>query len=47
MKKVPMRTWNLEDFLVSRKRKKPLQVTQTMLPESPEEKELVVAQLIV
>jgi len=32
-------TWNLEDFLVPSRRKKPPQVTWAMMPETPEVKD--------
>jgi len=34
--------WNLENFLVPNKSKKPPEVTQASMPESPEEKELAI-----
>jgi len=38
--------WNLEDFLVPTKRKKPPQVTRATVPELSEEKELAIVQLL-
>ena len=47
MDKIPTITWNLEDFLVPSKRKKPPQVTQATMPKPSKEKEMAVAQLFV
>ena len=46
-KKIPTRTWKLEDILVPYKSKKPPQVTPVTVPEPLEEKELAIAQLLV
>jgi len=45
--KLPTTAWNLEDFLVPSKRKKPPQVTQATMPKPSKEKEMAVAQLFV
>lgn len=41
--RLPTATWNLEEFLVPSRRKKPPQVTWATMPEPPEEKELAIA----
>ncbi len=42
--KLPTTTWNLEDILVPRRRKKLPQVTQAMIPELPEVEDLAIGQ---
>jgi len=46
IQQIPMRTWTLEDFIVPNRRKKPPQVTWTMMTQQPEEKDLAIRQLI-
>ena len=45
--KLPMTTWNLEDFLVPSSKKKPPQLTRAMMPEAPKIKDLAIAQFMV
>ena len=42
-----MRTWNLEDFVVPNRRKKPLHVTGATMSERPEEKDVDIEQFMV
>ena len=43
---LPTTTWNLEDFIVPNRRKKPPQVSWATMPEPPETKDLTLAQFM-
>ena len=44
--RLPMTTWNLEDFIIPSRKKKPPQVSLAMMPEPPEVKDLAIAQFM-
>ena len=43
---LPTTTWNLEDFIVPNRKKKPPQVSRATMPEPAETKDLSLAQFI-
>ena len=43
---LPTTTWNLEDFIVPNRKKKPPQVSRATMPEPPETKDLSLAQFM-
>jgi len=45
--RLPMTTWNLEDFIIPSRKKKPPQVFRATMPEPLEEKDLAIAQFMV
>jgi len=44
--RLPLTTWNSEDFIVPSRKKKPLQVSWAMMPELPEVKDLAIAKFM-
>lgn len=46
IERIPQNTWNLEDFIVPSKKRKPPQVARAATVEPSEEKDLGIAQLM-